>query len=120
MAALPKAPFEVVPVPDYMAKSAPPAYYEAGTPDGSRPGRLMINTYNAADRNRYAMEAIAYHEGIPGHHLQLSIAQEQTDVPTFRKFGEYTAFVEGWGPLLRAPGQGRWVLSGSVLGLWAA
>jgi len=94
---LPKAPFEVVPVPDYMEKSAPPAYYENGTPDGSRPGRLMVNTFNAADRNRYAMEAIAYHEGIPGHHLQISIAQELTDVPTFRKFGDYTAYVEGWG-----------------------
>ncbi|HZL53114.1 MAG TPA: DUF885 domain-containing protein [Terracidiphilus sp.] len=94
---LPKAPFEVVPMPDYLAKTAPPAYYQAGTPDGSRPGRLLIDTYNAADRNLYAVEAIAYHEGIPGHHLQLSIAQELTDVPAFRNFGEYTAFVEGWG-----------------------
>ena len=94
---LPKAPFEVVPMPDYLAKTAPPAYYQAGTPDGSRPGRLLIDTYNAADRNLYAVEAIAYHEGIPGHHLQLSIAQELTDVPAFRNFGGYTAFVEGWG-----------------------
>jgi uncharacterized protein (DUF885 family) len=93
---LPKARFEVVPMPDYMEKTSPPAYYEAGTPDGSRPGRLLINTYNAADRNLYAVEAIAYHEGIPGHHLQISIAQELTGVPTFRKFGDYTAFVEGW------------------------
>jgi uncharacterized protein (DUF885 family) len=94
---LPKAPFEVVPMPDYLAKTAPPAYYQAGTPDGSRPGRLLIDTYNAADRNLYAVEAIAYHEGIPGHHLQISIAQELTDVPAFRNFGGYTAFVEGWG-----------------------
>jgi uncharacterized protein (DUF885 family) len=94
---LPKAPFEVVPMPDYLEKTAPPAYYQAGTPDGSRPGRLLIDTYNAADRNLYAVEAIAYHEGIPGHHLQLSIAQELTDVPTFRNYGGYTAFVEGWG-----------------------
>jgi uncharacterized protein (DUF885 family) len=93
---LPKAPFEVVPMPDYLEKTSPPAYYEAGTPDGSRPGRLLIDTYNAADRNLYAVEAIAYHEGIPGHHLQISISQEQTDVPAFRKFGGYTAFVEGW------------------------
>jgi uncharacterized protein (DUF885 family) len=93
---LPKAPFEVVPMPAYMEQTSPPAYYEAGTPDGSRPGRLLINTYNAADRNLYAVEAIAYHEGIPGHHLQISIAQELTGVPTFRKFGDYTAFVEGW------------------------
>ena len=94
---LPKAPFEVVPMPDFLAKTAPPAYYQAGTPDGSRPGRLLIDRYNATDRNLYAVEAIAYHEGIPGHHLQISIAQELTDVPDFRKYGGYTAFVEGWG-----------------------
>jgi len=94
---LPKAPFEVVTMPDFLEKTAPPAYYEAGTPDGSRPGRLEIDTYNATDRNLYAVEAIAYHEGIPGHHLQISISQELNDVPSFRKYGGYTAFVEGWG-----------------------
>jgi uncharacterized protein (DUF885 family) len=93
---LPKAPLEVIPVPDYLAKNMYPAYYEQGTPDGSRPGHLCVNKYNFADRNLYAVEAIAYHEGIPGHHLQISIAQEQTDVPTFRKFESFTAFVEGW------------------------
>jgi len=93
---LPKAPFEVVPMPDYLEKTSPPAYYQEGTSDGSRPGRLLIDTWNATDRNLYAVEAIAYHEGIPGHHLQLSIAHELTDVPTFRRYGEYTAFVEGW------------------------
>ena len=93
---LPKAPFEVVPVPDYAAKTSPPAYYEAGTPDGSRPGRLFINTYNAAGRNLYGVEAIAYHEGIPGHHLQISIAQELKGLPEFRKYGGYTAYIEGW------------------------
>ncbi len=75
---LPKAPFEVVPVPDYLAKTSAPAYYEAGTPDGSRPGRLFIDTYDAKDRNLYGVESIAYHEGLPGHHLQISIAQELT------------------------------------------
>jgi uncharacterized protein (DUF885 family) len=94
---LPKAKFEVTAVPGYAAKTAPPAYYEAGTPDGSRPGRLFINTYNATDRNLYDVEAIAYHEGIPGHHLQISIAQELEGVPEFRKYGGYTAYVEGWG-----------------------
>jgi len=93
---LPKAPFEVVPIPDYMAKSSPPAYYYPGTADGSRPGRLRINTSNAAERNLYAVEAIAYHEGIPGHHLQISIAHELDGLPEFRKFGFYTAYVEGW------------------------
>ena len=94
---LPKAPFEVVPVPSYMEQSSPPAYYDAGTPDGSRPGRLYVNQHNATDRNLYAVEAIAYHEALPGHHLQISIAQELTDVPTFRKFQMYTAYTEGWG-----------------------
>jgi len=94
---LPKAKLEVVPVPAYLEKTMYPAYYEDGAPDGSRPGRLRVNEYNATDRNTYAIEAVAYHEGIPGHHLQLSIAQELTDIPTFRKYEGYTAFVEGWG-----------------------
>jgi uncharacterized protein (DUF885 family) len=94
---LPKAKFEVVPVPEYQEKSAAPAYYEAGALDGSRPGRLFINTYNATDRNLYSAEDIAYHEGIPGHHLQISIAQELDDLPAFRKNGGYTAYIEGWG-----------------------
>lgn len=95
---LPKAKFEVLPVPDYMAKTAPPAYYEPPAPDGSRPGRLRINTYDATQRNLYDVEAIAYHEGIPGHHLQISIAQELPGLPDFRKYlGGYTAYTEGWG-----------------------
>ena len=94
---LPKAPVEVVPMPDFLAKTAPPAYYEAGTPDGSRPGRLLVDTYNATDRNLYSVEAIAYHESVPGHHLQISLARELTEIPAFRRFGGYTAFTEGWG-----------------------
>ncbi len=94
---LPKAPFEVVAVPDYLAKTSAPAYYEPGAPDGSRPGRLFIDTYDATNRNLYSVEDIAYHEGIPGHHLQISIARELTDIPQFRKYTQYTAFVEGWG-----------------------
>ena len=94
---LPKAPFEVVAVPEYAEKTSAPAYYESGAPDGSRPGRLFIDTYNATDRNLYAAEAIAYHEGLPGHHLQISIAQELDSLPAFRKHGGYTAYVEGWG-----------------------
>jgi uncharacterized protein (DUF885 family) len=95
---LPKARFEVAAVPDYMAKTAPPAYYEPPAPDGSRPGRLRINTYDAVERNLYDVEAIAYHEGIPGHHLQISIAQELPDMPDFRKYlVDYPAYSEGWG-----------------------
>jgi len=93
---LPKAQLEIVPVSAYQEKTMYPAYYEDGAPDGSRPGRLRVNEYNATDRNLYAVEAIAYHEGIPGHHLQISIAQELPDLPTFRKYEGYTAFVEGW------------------------
>ena len=94
---LPRAPFEVVAVPDFMAKTSAPAYYQPGTTDGSRPGRLFIDTYNAAERNLYGVESIAYHEGIPGHHLQISIAHELTGLPEFRKYGRYTAYTEGWG-----------------------
>jgi len=93
---LPKAPLEVAAVPDYIAKDMYPAYYEQGTPDGSRPGRLRVNMYNATERNLDQVEAITYHEGIPGHHLQISIAQELTGLPDFRKQEGYTAFVEGW------------------------
>lgn len=94
---LPKAPFEVLPVPDYLAKDSAPAYYEAGTADGTRPGRLYIDTYDAPQRNLYDAEAIAYHEGIPGHHLQISIAHEIEGIPEFRKYEAYTAYTEGWG-----------------------
>jgi uncharacterized protein (DUF885 family) len=94
---LPKAGFEVAPVPEYLEKTSADAYYEAGTPDGSRPGRIRVDTYNPTDRNLSDVEAIAYHEGLPGHHLQISIAQELQDVPEFRKFSGYTAFAEGWG-----------------------
>jgi uncharacterized protein (DUF885 family) len=94
---LPKAPLEVVAMPDFLTKTAPPAYYQSGTPDGSRPGRLLVNTYNATDRNLYAVEAIAYHEAVPGHHLQISLARELADIPAFRRFAGYTAFTEGWG-----------------------
>jgi uncharacterized protein (DUF885 family) len=94
---LPKAPLEVVPVPTYMEKDQAQAYYDNGTPDGKRPGRVYVNTYNFADRSLASVEAVSYHEGIPGHHLQLSIGQELTGLPEFRKFSYYTAYTEGWG-----------------------
>ena len=94
---LPKAGFEVAAVPEYVEKTNSDAYYEAGTPDGSRPGRIRVNTYNPTSRNLADCESIAYHEGLPGHHLQISIAQELTDVPEFRKFDNFTAYQEGWG-----------------------
>jgi len=94
---LPKAPFEVAPVPDFLEKDSADAYYEPGSPDGSRPGRIRVDTYNFADRNLADVESIAYHEGLPGHHLQISLSQELQGVPDFRKFGGYGAFAEGWG-----------------------
>ncbi len=93
---LPKAKFEVAEVPDYAQKTAAAAYYEQGAPDGSRPGRIRINPYHATEKNLVEVENTAYHEGLPGHHLQISIAQELDDVPTFRKFTGNTAYVEGW------------------------
>ena len=94
---LPKAPLVVEAVPAYMAKDQAPAYYEEGTADGSRPGTVFVNTYDYAHRSLATAESIAYHEGLPGHHLQISIAQELTDLPPFRRYLHYTAFTEGWG-----------------------
>ncbi len=93
---LPKAKLEVVPMPDYMAPNQPEAYYDQGTPDGKRPGNVDVNTYHWADRSLTGVEAVSYHEGIPGHHLQISIAQELTRLPAFRQQGYYTAYTEGW------------------------
>jgi uncharacterized protein (DUF885 family) len=94
---LPKAPFEVAAVPEFLEKTSATAYYESGPPDGSLPGRIRIDTYEATKRNLYDVESIAYHEGLPGHHLQISIAQELEGVPDFRKHEFYTAYTEGWG-----------------------
>ena len=93
---LPKEQLEVVSIPEYRAKDAAAAYYESGTVDGVRPGRITVNLYKATERNLADVEAISYHEGVPGHHLQISIGQEMTGMPEFRKYGSYTAFVEGW------------------------
>jgi uncharacterized protein (DUF885 family) len=94
---LPKAPLVVKAVPAYMEKDQAAAYYDHGTPDGSRPGTVYVNTYEFSSRSLSSVEAIAYHEGIPGHHLQISIAQELTGLPEFRKYTYYTAYTEGWG-----------------------
>ncbi len=94
---LPKAQLEVVAMPAYVERDQAAADYEAGSIDGARPGRVNVNTYDFANRSLAPVEAIAYHEGLPGHHLQISIAQELTGVPEFRKHGGYTAYTEGWG-----------------------
>ncbi len=92
----PKADIVVMPVEAFREKSAGGAFYEDPAVDGSRPGRYYINLYNMADQAIYQMEALAYHEGIPGHHMQIAIAQELTTVPKFRKHGGNTAYIEGW------------------------
>jgi uncharacterized protein (DUF885 family) len=93
---LPKTPLAVKAMPDYVAKDNAAAYYEQGSIDGSRPGVVRVNTYDFANRSLTQVEAIAYHEGVPGHHLQISLAEEMTGIPEFRKYLGYTAFVEGW------------------------
>jgi uncharacterized protein (DUF885 family) len=94
---LPQAKLEVLPVPEYIEKDQAAAYYNPGSQDGKRPGRVYVNTYNFAERSLAPVEAVSYHEGIPGHHLQISIAQELTGLPEFRKQEYFTAYTEGWG-----------------------
>ena len=94
---LPKAKLEVVPVPAFIEKDQAAAYYNPGSLDGKRPGRVYVNTFNASERSLAPVEAVSYHEGIPGHHLQIAISQELTGLPEFRKQSYYTAFTEGWG-----------------------
>jgi uncharacterized protein (DUF885 family) len=93
---LPKSKLTVIPMEDSRSKNAVPADYTEGTADGSRPGHINVNEWDPEHRLTLNIEAIAYHEGIPGHHLQLSLAQELPDLPEFRKHAGYTAFVEGW------------------------
>jgi uncharacterized protein (DUF885 family) len=92
----PKADIVVKAVEAFREKSAGGAFYEDPAIDGSRPGRYYINLYNMADQAIYQMEALAYHEGIPGHHMQIAIAQELKGIPKFRMHGGNTAYIEGW------------------------
>ncbi len=93
---LPKAGFEVAQVEAFREKEASGAQYNQPARDGSRPGRIMVNTSDPTSRKTISMESTAYHEGIPGHHLQIAIAQELEDLPPIRQQSFYTAFVEGW------------------------
>ena len=93
----PKADLVVKKVEPFREKSAGKAFYQRPAPDGSRPGIYYANLYNTANMPIYQMEALAYHEGIPGHHMQLAIMQELENVPSFRRFGGFTAYTEGWG-----------------------
>jgi len=93
---MPVAKMEVVPVEPFREKEAASANYESPAQDGSRPGRVYVNTYDAPSRKVIFMESTAYHEGVPGHHMQIAIAQEMKDLPMFRREGGYNAFAEGW------------------------
>lgn len=93
---LPKAKVEVLPVESYREKEAAGAQYVDGTPDGKRPGHVMVNTGDYEKRTILSVETTAYHEGVPGHHMQISIAQELPTLPPFRQHAFYIAFGEGW------------------------
>jgi uncharacterized protein (DUF885 family) len=94
---LPKSELMVKPVEAFREQSAGKAFYSSPAPDGSRPGTYYVNLYNLKDMSLNELEALAYHEGVPGHHLQRSVQTEMEDLPAFRRFGGFTAYTEGWG-----------------------
>jgi uncharacterized protein (DUF885 family) len=94
---LPKAPMIVKAVEPFREKSAGKAFYQSPSADGKRPGVYYANLYRMADMPKYELPALAYHEGIPGHHMQLAIAGELDELPRFRRYGGFTAYSEGWG-----------------------
>jgi uncharacterized protein (DUF885 family) len=93
---IPKTPLEIRPVPDFRAKTDAAGSYQQGTPDGSRPGIFYYNTYDLPTRFTWGMETLYLHEAVPGHHFQISLAQENAALPAFMRFGGNTAYVEGW------------------------
>ena len=93
---LPRLTYGVKPVPSYAEKSQPTAYYENGSARAGRPGYFFANTYNLSSRPKWEMECLTLHESVPGHHLQISIAQEMENVPEFRRYEGNTAYIEGW------------------------
>ena len=94
---LPRLPYGVMPVPAFRAASSPTAYYMPGAPTTGRPGTFFANTSSLASRPKWEMEALSLHESVPGHHLQIALAQEVEGLPEFRRYTGPTAFVEGWG-----------------------
>jgi uncharacterized protein (DUF885 family) len=94
---LPRLPYGVKAVPAFAEQSQPTAYYEPGSLEAGRPAWFCANTYDLGLRARWEMEALTLHEAVPGHHLQIALAEELEDLPQFRRHGFFTAFVEGWG-----------------------
>ncbi len=94
---LPRARYDLKEIEEYRQQAAPAAYYYSPPMDFTRPGYFYVNTYKPENRPKYEMEALAYHEAVPGHHLQIALMQEMKDVPDFRRYEGATAFIEGWG-----------------------